>query len=42
MAAQDNKVFSGYHTCQLVKNYRRFREYLSPPSDPDERETDGR
>jgi hypothetical protein len=25
IVAKDDKIFSGYQPCQLVKNYRRFR-----------------
>jgi hypothetical protein len=28
MATGVNKIFSGYQPCQLVKNHRRFRDYL--------------
>jgi hypothetical protein len=27
-ASKADKIFSGYQPCQLVKNFRRFREHV--------------
>jgi hypothetical protein len=35
MTAEVDKIFSGYQLCQLVKNYQRFKDCLSPSSGSD-------